>query len=193
VKHTLVATVEDAPWTLNRVVSLFRQRGFAIDSLTIGRTHDAHISRLTMVVDGSKTAIEQVIKQLYKIIEVRKVSDLTEDKTVERELAMIKVTSKNSAARAEIMQMVDIYRARIVDVAPGSLIVEVTGPTDKVDSIIGLLRPFGIKELVRTGLVAMNRGATTVQQATMPKLREVPDPREARPSEPKGITHQWSA
>ena len=122
-KHILVATVEDAPWTLNRVVSLFRQRGFAIDSLTIGRTQEAHISRLTMVVDASKTAIEQVIKQLYKIVEVRKVSDLTEDKTVDRELAMIKVSSKSSAARAEIMQIVDIYRSRVVDVAHGSLIV----------------------------------------------------------------------
>jgi acetolactate synthase-1/3 small subunit len=190
-KHTLVATVEDAPWTLNRVVSLFRQRGFAIESLTIGRTHDAHISRLTMVVDGSKTAIEQVIKQLYKIIEVRKVSDLTEDQTVERELALMKVSSKNSAARSEIMQIVDIYRARIVDVAQGSLIVEVTGPTDKVDSILTLLRPFGIKEMVRTGLVAMTRGQATLQQATMPRVREVTDP--ARPAEPRGVTHQWSA
>ena len=190
-KHTLVATVEDAPWTLNRIVSLFRQRGFAIESLTIGRTHDAHISRLTMVVDGSKTAIEQVIKQLYKIIEVRKVSDLTEDQKVDRELALIKITSKSSAARAEIMQIVDIFRARIVDVAQGSLIVEVTGPSDKIDSIVGLLRPYGIKEMVRTGLVAMTRGSATVQQAQMPRIRSVDQG--ARPSEPAGVTHQWSA
>lgn len=153
-------------------MSLFRQRGFAIESLTIGHTHDAHIMRLTMVVDGSKTAVEQVIKQLYKIIEVRKVSDLTDDQTVERELALIKVSCRNSAARSEIMQIADIYRARIVDVAQGSLIVEVTGPTDKIDSIISLLRPFGIKEMVRTGVVAMTRGSATVQQATMPRLRE---------------------
>jgi acetolactate synthase-1/3 small subunit len=190
-KHTLVATVEDAPWTLNRVVSLFRQRGFAIESLTIGRTHDAHISRLTMVVDGSKTAIEQVIKQLYKIIEVRKVSDLTDDQKVDRELALIKVSSKTSAARSEIMQVVDIFRARIVDVAQGSLVIEVTGPTDKVDSILTLLRPFGIKEMVRTGLVAMTRGSATLQLAAMPRLREVAEA--ARPSEPQGVTHQWSA
>src|SRR6478672_4648579 len=115
-KHTLVATVEDSPSTLNRVVSLFRQRVFAIESLSIGRTHDAHISRLTMVVDGTRTAVEQVIKQLYKIIEVRKVSDLTEDQTVERELALIKISSKSASQRAEIMQVVDIYRGRIVDV-----------------------------------------------------------------------------
>jgi acetolactate synthase-1/3 small subunit len=173
------------------VVSLFRQRGFAIDSLSIGRTHDAHISRLTMVVDGSKTAVEQVIKQLYKIIEVRKVSDLTEDQTVERELALIKVNSKSASARAEIMQIVDIFRGRIVDIAQGSLMVEVTGQTDKVDSLLGLLRPFGIKEMVRTGLVAMTRGTATVQQSpnglttsTAPRLKV---------AEPKGITHQWSA
>ena len=104
--------------------------------LTIGQTHEPHIMRLTMVVDGSKTAVEQVVKQLYKVIEVRKVSDLTEDQTVERELALIKVTCKSAALRAEIMQMVDIYRARVVDVAPGSLMVEVTGPTDKIDSMV---------------------------------------------------------
>src|SRR5687768_8320310 len=105
-KHTLVATVEDRPATLNRVVSLFRQRGFAIESLAIGRTHEDGVSRLTMVVDGSKTGIEQVTKQLYKIIEVRKVSDLTDDQKVERELALVKVFSRNAAARAEIMQVV---------------------------------------------------------------------------------------
>ncbi len=170
-KHTLVATMDDSPSVLNRVVSLFRQRGFAIDSLTIGHTHDAHINRLTMVVDGSKTAVEQVIKQLYKIIEVRKVSDLTEDQKVDRELALVKVTSKSSAQRAEIMQVADIFRARIVDIAQGSLIVEVTGPTEKVDSMIGLLRPYGIKEMVRTGVVAMVRGAQTQQESD--KVREL--------------------
>lgn len=149
---------------LNRVVSLFRQRGFAIDSLAIGRTHEAHVSRLTMVVDGSKTAIEQVVKQLYKIIEVRKVSDITEDQRVERELALIKVSSKNATLRAEIMQIVDIYRARVVDVALGSLTVEVTGPTDKIDSVVGLLRGYGIKEMVRTGVVAVTRGANVAAQ-----------------------------
>ena len=140
-------------------MSLFRQRGFAIESLTIGRTHDPGVSRLTLVVDGSKSAVEQVIKQLYKVIEVRKVSDLTYDSKVERELALIKVFSRNSSMRAEIMQVADIYRARVVDVAHNSLTVEVTGPSDKVDSLVGLLRPYGIKELVRTGIVAMGRGS----------------------------------
>jgi acetolactate synthase I/III small subunit len=189
-KHTLVATMDEGPAVLNRVVSLFRQRGFAVDSLTTGKTHEPHVMRLTIVVDGSKTAIEQVVKQLYKVIEVRKVSDLTEDQTVERELALIKVTSKSSAQRAEIMQVADIYRGRIVDVAPGSLIVEVTGPADKVDSILNLLRPYGIKEMVRTGLVAMTRGTATVQQA--PMVQPTPTPR-LKVNEPAGITHQWSA
>jgi acetolactate synthase I/III small subunit len=174
-KHTLVATMEEGPAVLNRVVSLFRQRGFAIDSLSIGRTHESQVMRLTIAVDGSKTAVEQVIKQLYKVIEVRKVSDLTEDQTVERELALIKVTSKSAALRAEIMQVADIYRGRVVDVAINSLTVEVTGPTDKIDSIVGLLKPYGIKEMVRTGLIAMSRGATAGQEKGREavRLREV--------------------
>src|SRR5262249_676190 len=125
-KHTLVATVEEGPATLNRVLSLFRQRSFAIESLSIGRTNEPGIMRLTMVVDGARSAIEQVTKQLYKVVEVRKVSDLSEDARVERELALVKVTSKSAAQRAEVMQIADIYRARIVDVASGSLMVEVT-------------------------------------------------------------------
>jgi acetolactate synthase-1/3 small subunit len=174
-RHTLVATMEDGPAVLNRVVSLFRQRGFAIDSLTIGKTHEPHVMRLTIVVDGSKTAIEQVVKQLYKVIEVRKVSDLTDDQTVERELALIKVTSKSAALRSEILQMVDVYRARVVDIAMGSLTVEVTGPTDKVDSMITMLKPYGIKEMVRTGLVAMARGVMAGQEKGREavRLREV--------------------
>ncbi len=174
-KHTLVTTMDDGPSVLNRVVSLCRQRGFAIDSLTIGRTHEPHVMRLTMVVDGTRTAVEQVIKQLYKVIEVRKVSDLTEDQTVERELALIKVTSKSPALRAEIMQVVDIYRARVVDVAQSSMTVEVTGPTDKIDSILTLLKPYGIKEIVRTGVVAMARGAMAGQERgrEVARLREV--------------------
>jgi acetolactate synthase-1/3 small subunit len=114
--------------------------------------------RLTMVVDGARSAVEQVTKQLYKVVEVRKVSDLSDDARVERELALVKVSCKSAPQRAEVMQIADIYRARVVDVASTSLMIEVTGPTPKVDSLIDLFRPYGVKELVRTGVVAMSRG-----------------------------------
>jgi acetolactate synthase I/III small subunit len=172
-KHTLVATVEEGPATLNRVLSLFRQRSFAIESLSIGRTNEPGIMRLTMVVDGARSAIEQVTKQLYKVIEVRKVSDLSDDPRVERELALVKVTCKTASQRAEVMQIADIYRARVVDVATGSLMLEVTGPTPKVDSLIELFRPYGLKELVRTGVVAMSRGAAAARSDKNDRLKLV--------------------
>lgn len=160
-KHTLVATVEEGPAVLNRILSLFRQRSFAIESLSIGKTHEQGIMRLTMVVDGARSAVEQVIKQLYKVVEVRKVSDLTEDARVERELALIKISAKSPAQRAEILQITDIYRARVVDLAVNSLMIEVTGTNDKVDSFIDLMKVYGIKEMVRTGAIAMARGQAT--------------------------------
>jgi acetolactate synthase I/III small subunit len=172
-QHTLVATIEEGPATLNRVLSLFRQRSFAIESLSIGRTNEPGIMRLTMVVDGARSAVEQVIKQLYKVIEVRKVSDLSEDPRIERELALVKVSAKAGAQRAEVMQIADLYRARIVDVATSSLMVEVTGPTAKVDSLIELFRPYGVKELVRTGVVAMTRGAAAAKSDRAERMRLV--------------------
>jgi acetolactate synthase-1/3 small subunit len=172
-KHTLVATVEEGPVVLNRVLSLFRQRSFAIESLSIGRTNEPGVMRLTMVVDGARSAVEQVTKQLYKVIEVRKVSDLTEDARLERELALIKVSCKAAPQRAEIMQIADIYRARIVDVASTSLMVEVTDPTLKVDSLIELFRPYGVKELVRTGVVAMSRGQAAPRNEKTDRLKLV--------------------
>ena len=141
-----------------------------IESLTIGQTDIQDMMRLTIVVDGSKTAVEQVVKQLYKVIEVRKVSDLSEDPTVVRELALIKVTSKPTT-RGEIMQLVDIYRARIVDVALGSVLIEVTGDPEKIDSLVSLLKGFGIKEMIRTGVVAMVRGSSGKETVNP---REVP-------------------
>jgi acetolactate synthase I/III small subunit len=163
--------MDNNPFTYNRVISLFRSRGFVIDSLTIGQTDVQDMMRLTIVVDGSRTAVEQVVKQLYKVVEVRKVSDLSEDQPVVRELALIKVSSKPTT-RAEIMQLVDIYRARIVDVALGSVMIEVTGDPEKIDSITSLLKGFGIKELVRTGVVAMVRGSAAKESGQQP--REVP-------------------
>ena len=156
-QHTLIALMEDEPGVLNRVASLFRRRKFNIESLTVGHTEMPGISRMTIVVNAAQ-GIEQVEKQLYKLINVTKVSNVSHEPTVIRELALIKVHAK-AAARAEIMQLVDIFRAKVVDVAAESLTIEITGPEDKVDSLLQLLRPFGIKELVRTGRVAMVRGS----------------------------------
>ena len=157
-KHTLVAIVEDKPGVLNRMVSLFRRRGFNIASIAVGSSEMAGFSRITFVVDGSITMVEQVRKQLMtKVIEVVKVTDLTDSDVVIRELALIKVKAPASS-RSEIIQIVDIFRADIVDVSPDSLTIEVTGTEDKIISLLNLLRPFGIKELSRTGRIAVTRG-----------------------------------
>lgn len=159
-KRTLIALMEDKPGVLSRIAILLRRRNFNIASLTVGASESPGISRMTIVVDvDSKSGpIEQVVKQLYRVINVIKVTDVTDEPTVARELALIKVSAP-SATRSEIMQVVSIYRAAVVDVALDSLTIEVTGPEDKIDSMIELLRPYGLKELVRTGRVSMVRGA----------------------------------
>ncbi len=157
-KHTLVALVEDKPGVLTRVAGLFRRRGFNIQSLAVGRSEQAGLSRMTFVVSGNSTEVEQVRKQLEKLINVVSVSDITEEAIVSRELALIKVTS-TASIRSEIIQIVDIFRANIVDVSSDSLTVEVTGDEDKVKSLIELLSAFGIKEVTRTGRVALTRGS----------------------------------
>ena len=156
-KHALVALVEDKPGVLNRVASLFRRRGFNIESIAVGHSELPHISRMTIIVDGTTAMVEQVRKQLDKVIDVIKVSDVTGEGTIARELALIKVKA-TSANRSEIMQIVDIFRANIVDVASDSVTVEVTGDEQKVNSLYNLLRGFGIKEIARTGSIAMTRG-----------------------------------
>ena len=158
-KHTLVALVEDKPGVLNRLASLFRRRGFNIDSIAVGHSETPGLSRVTLVVDGSTNVVEQVRKQLDKVIDIVKVSDLTESSLVARELAIIKV-STNAVTRSSIMQIVDIFRANIVDVGFDSLTIEVTGDEDKVDSLYNLLRGYGIKELARTGRIALGRGGS---------------------------------
>jgi len=157
-KHTLSVVVENQPGVLTRVVTLFRRRGYNIDSLAVGRTENPAISRITIVVEGEEDVIEQVTKQLHKLIEVIKINDITEEPSVERELALIKVRADNTS-RGEIMQIVDIFRARIVDIGRNSLIIEATGDENKVDAIEESLRPFGILEMVRTGKVALVRGS----------------------------------
>jgi len=153
-KHTLVALVENKPGVLNRVASLFRRRNFNIDSLTVGRTENPAISRMTIVVDADA---EQVRKQLYKLINVIQVEDVTDIPGVSRDLALIKV-QVDSQTRSEVVQLCDIFRARIVDVTPEAVIVELTGDEQKIASMVELLRPIGILEMVRTGVVAMTRG-----------------------------------
>lgn len=156
-KHTLVALVEDKPGVLNRVASLFRRRGFNIESIAVGHSEQPHLSRMTIVVSGTATTVEQVRKQLDKVADVIKVSDITGNNMIARELALIKVHA-TSATRGEIIEIADIFRASIVDVAPDSLTIEVTGNEEKIESLLSLVRGFGIKETVRTGRVAMTRG-----------------------------------
>ncbi len=158
-KHTLVALVEDKPGVLNRMASLFRRRGFNIESIAVGHCEVPHLSRMTIVVGGTTTVVEQVRKQLDKVIDVVRVSDITSDDIVTRELALIKVRT-TPATRSEIMQIVDIFRANIVDVSTDSVTVEATGDEGKIDSLFNLLRGFGIKELARTGRIAMTRGGS---------------------------------
>ena len=157
-KHTLVALVEDKPGVLNRMASLFRRRGFNIESIAVGHSEVPHLSRMTIVVNGSTATVEQVRKQLDKVIDVVKVSDITEGNMIARELALIKVKAI-SATRSEIMQIVDIFRANIVDVASDSVTIEVTGDEEKIKSLFNLLRGFGIREIARTGCIAMTRGS----------------------------------
>lgn len=156
-KHTLIAWMEDKPGVLNRVAGLFRRRNFNIESLTVGHSETLGISRMTFVVDGDVRQLRQVQTQLAKLINVTEVQDVTDEPTVIRELALVKVHA-DSTNRAEILQLVDIYRASIVDVAMDSLVIQITGPEERVNSLLSLLDNFGIKEMVRTGRVAMVRG-----------------------------------
>ena len=159
-KHTLVALVEDKPGVLNRIASLFRRRAFNIQSLAVGGSEQPGLSRMTIVTGGDAAQVEQVRKQLEKLINVVKVSDITEEDMVTRELALIKVKA-SASTRSEIMQIVGIFRANIVDVGPNSLTVEVTGDENKLNSLLRLLRGFGVKELSRTGRIALTRGSSS--------------------------------
>ena len=160
--HTLSVMVANKPGVLTKVTSLFSRRGYNIDSLTVGVTENDDISRMTIVVHGDERIIEQVTKQLNKLIDVIKVIDISPQESVDRELALIKVTA-DAKNRSEIIQIVDIFRAKIVDVSSKSLIIEITGSEDKIDALEEMMRPFGIKEMVRTGKVALVRGVKLTQ------------------------------
>ncbi|MBP1603609.1 MAG: acetolactate synthase, small subunit [Acidobacteria bacterium] len=176
---TFVVYVEDKPGVLNRVASLFRRRAFNIESLTVGHTDAPGVSRMTIVVGTDAGGARKVEAHLYKLVNVLRVDDVTSTPAVYRDLAMIKVQA-TAETRSHIMQLVDVYRARIVDVAPDSLMVEVTGTEDKIDSLLDVLRPYGVIEAVRTR-VAMARGG-----ARAPRVRHAaaalrgPIPRAAR-------------
>jgi acetolactate synthase-1/3 small subunit len=155
--HTFLAYLEDRPGVLNRVASLFRRRAFNIESLTVGRTEREGVSRMTLVMRADDDAARRLEANLYKLVNVLAVEDVSHAPTVVRELALIKVRA-NEQVRAAVMQLCEVFRARTLDVAPEALVVEITGTQDKIDGLIEMLRPYGILELVRTGAVAMTRG-----------------------------------
>ncbi|MDI6828721.1 MAG: acetolactate synthase small subunit [Armatimonadota bacterium] len=159
-QHTITALVENRPGVLARVAGLFARRGFNIESLAVSITEDPSVSRMTIVVGGDDAVLEQITKQLNKLIDVIKVVDYKGIPIVERELALIKVSAE-PGVRSEIMQIVDIFRAKIIDVSDKTFTVEVTGSVEKINAIEKLLEGYGIKEVVRTGRIAMMRGAKT--------------------------------
>ncbi|MCP4164504.1 MAG: acetolactate synthase small subunit [Chloroflexi bacterium] len=155
--HTVIAWLEDKPGVLNRVVGLFRRRNFNIESLTVGHSEAPGISRLTFVVDGDDRMVDQAIKQLYKLVNVTRVENITERRAIKREMVLARV-KVDGQTRSEIMQIVDIYRARIVDVSIDAVVVQGVGSTEQIESLIELLSNYTILEMVRTGAIAMTRG-----------------------------------
>ncbi|MGA3030758.1 MAG: acetolactate synthase small subunit [Candidatus Limnocylindrales bacterium] len=163
-RHVLVAIVLNRPGVLNRVASLMRARNFNIDTLAVSHTDQPDVSRMTITLHGDDVLVEQAAKQLYRLIDVLKVQDVTSDPTVEHEIALIKVRA-DERNRGEVLTLAEMYKARVVDLAAESLIVEATGTEAEVDALIALLRGFGIKELVRSGTVVMSRGAGSIEEA----------------------------
>jgi acetolactate synthase-1/3 small subunit len=162
--HTFAVYVDNKPGVLNRVSSLFRRRAFNIESLTVGHTETPGVSRMTVVVDTDEYGARRLEAHLYKLVPCRRVDDITETPSISRDLALIKVGATGDA-RTQVMQLVDVYRARIIDVSPESLVIETTGTEDKIDSLLEVLRPYGVIEMVRTGRVAMARGALSPRRA----------------------------
>ena len=161
--HRLVALVLDKPGVLNRVASLMRARNFNIDSLAVSHTDREGLSRMTITLHGDDVAVEQAAKQLYRLIDVLKVQDVTSEPTVEHELALVKVRATD-ANRAEVLKVVELSRGRVIDLSADSLIAEVSGTEADVDSFVALVRAYGVKELVRTGAVVMVRGSASIEE-----------------------------
>ncbi len=186
-KHTIAVLVENKFGVLSRVAGLFSARGYNIESLSVGETLDTTVSRMTLVVRGDAFIIEQVIKQLHKLIDVIKVTDLSEEDHVEREMILLKVNAEPTS-RAEILRVADIFRAKVVDVTPTTYTLEVTGEEGKIEAIMDLLRPFGIQEVVRTGKVAIARSPKNRVRKVEDKLGKRPGPpARPQPQDPKVV------
>ena len=162
--HTLSVLVEDTPGVLARVAALFSRRGFNIQSLAVGPTEQKDMSRMTIVVSAEETPLEQITKQLNKLINVIKISELDEDNSVSRELALIKVRA-DAGSRSQVIEAVNLFRAKVIDVAPDTLTIEATGNRGKIEALLRVLEPFGIRELVQSGVVSLSRGPRDISAA----------------------------
>src|SRR2546428_7975864 len=162
--HTFAIYVDNRPGVLNRVASLFRRRAFNIESLSVGHTETEGVSRMTVVADTDEYGARRLEAHLYKLVPVRRVDNITTTPSIVRDLALIKVAATGEA-RTHVMQLVDVYRARVVDVGPESLVIETTGTEDKIESLVEVLRPFGVVEMVQTGRIVMVRGVGPIQRS----------------------------
>ena len=163
-KHTLSVLVENKPGVLARVSGLFSRRGFNIDSLAVGETEHPDVSRITIVVNAEDSPLEQVTKQLNKLVNVLKIVELEPSQSVQRELLLVKVRA-DATVRSQVLETVELFRARVVDVAPETLTIEATGTADKLDALLRDLEPYGIKEMVQSGMVAIGRGSRSITAA----------------------------
>jgi acetolactate synthase-1/3 small subunit len=168
-KHTLSVLVENRPGVLSRVAGLFSRRGFNIESLAVGPTEVADVSRMTIVVDAAAQPLEQVTKQLNKLINVLKIVELDGEASVHRELWLVKVAA-DPAVRAQVLQIAEVFRAKVVDVDHDSVVIEATGATDKLEAMLRLLSPYGVRELVRSGLIAVGRGGKSITEGRALRL-----------------------
>ncbi len=172
-RHTFVVHVEDKPGVLNRVASLFRRRSFNIESISVGHSEKTGVSRMTIVMETDDVVAERVVANLYKLVNVIRVEDVTHKPCVMRDLALIKVRA-DSNVRADVLQLCDVFRARAVDVTPETLTVEITGTEDKIDGLLEVLSPFGIIEMARAGRIAMSRGSNAVMElAVDPSVKTI--------------------
>lgn len=171
--NTYVVYVENKPGVLTRVASLFRRRAFNIDSLTVGRTEKPEVSRMTITVDADHDQARRIEANLYKLVNVLLVENITHEPAIVRDLAMIKVAATHEA-RSHVLELASVFRARVVDVSPESLTIEITGAEDKIDGLLEVLRPYGVLEMVRTGIVAMRRGKSSSTTTSAGDDQEVP-------------------